>query len=122
MVETEEIDPGAPCGIGRRGRYAWRGRIPYPVRFEVVTTAVERPALMAGDASGDLEGSGVWRLREQLGATAVTYGWEVRTTKPWMNAAEPLLGPVFRWNHNVVMRWGGEGLARRLGCRLLPEE
>ncbi|MCA1656715.1 MAG: polyketide cyclase, partial [Actinobacteria bacterium] len=31
----------------------------------------------------------------------------------------PLARPVFRWNHDVVMRQGGEGLADRLGARLL---
>jgi hypothetical protein len=26
---------------------------------------------------------------------------------------------VFEYNHDAVMRWGGEGLARRLGAALL---
>ena len=50
---------------------------------------------------------------------AVLYDWRVSTTKPWMNALGPVARPVFEYNHDVVMRWGGEGLARRLGCRLL---
>lgn len=51
--------------------------------------------------------------------TAVVYEWEVETTKRWMNVVGPLARPVFEYNHDVVMRWGGEGLARRLGVRLL---
>jgi hypothetical protein len=51
--------------------------------------------------------------------TAVTYEWKVRTTKRWMNLLAPLARPIFDYNHNVVMRWGGEGLARRLDCNLL---
>ena len=31
----------------------------------------------------------------------------------------PVARPVFEYNHDVVMRWGGEGLAQRLGVRLL---
>ncbi|MEA2376163.1 MAG: hypothetical protein QOD13_70, partial [Thermoleophilaceae bacterium] len=31
----------------------------------------------------------------------------------------PVARPVFEYNHDVVMRWGGEGLARRLGVELL---
>ena len=31
----------------------------------------------------------------------------------------PLARPVFAWNHHGVMRAGGEGLARRLGVRLV---
>ena len=119
VVEATETDPGTPCGVGRRGRYAWRSRIPYAVRFEVVATAVERPYLLAGDASGELEGTGIWRLYEHEGLTAVVYEWNVRTTKRWMNAIGPLAAPVFRWNHDQVMSWGGEGLASVLGCRLI---
>ena len=36
-----------------------------------------------------------------------------------MRAVAPLARPVFDYNHDVVMRWGGEGLADRLGARLL---
>jgi hypothetical protein len=31
----------------------------------------------------------------------------------------PAVRPLFAWNHDVVMRWGGEGLARLLGTPLL---
>ena len=34
-----------------------------------------------------------------------------------MKTLAPVARPVFEYNHNVVMRWGGEGLARRLGAR-----
>lgn len=119
VVEATENDPGTPCGIGRRGHYAWRSRIPYPVRFDVISTAVERPRLLAGEASGELEGTGTWRFFESDGVTAVTYEWHVRATKRWMNALGPVAAPVFRWNHDQLMRRGGEGLARHLGCRLL---
>lgn len=119
VTEATETDPGAACGIGRRGRYTWRSRVPYPVRFEVVATDVQRPHLLAGEASGELEGTGIWRLRAEEAATEVTYEWNVATTKRWMNAIGPVAGPFFRWNHDEVMRWGGEGLARHLGCRLL---
>jgi hypothetical protein len=36
-----------------------------------------------------------------------------------MNWLGPLARPAFAWNHDVVMHAGGEGLARRLGARLL---
>ena len=119
VVEAVETDPGTPCGVGRRGRYTWRSRIPYPVHFEVVSTVVAGPHLLAGDVSGDLEGIGRWRLLEEDGVTAAVYEWNVRTTKPWMNAIAPLASPAFRWNHDQIMRWGGEGLARALGVRLI---
>lgn len=89
------------------------------MRFEVVATRIERPWLLEGEASGDLAGVGRWRLFERGGATVVLYEWNVGTTKRWMNRLGPVAGPVFRWNHDQVMRSGGEGLARLLGARLL---
>jgi hypothetical protein len=98
---------------------AWRSRIQYDLEFEFVVRELDAPRSMRGDAVGELTGSGHWRLFEEDGVTAVVYDWNVRTTKAWMNLLAPLARPVFEYNHNVVMRWGGEGLARRLGCRLI---
>lgn len=122
VVRASELDPGTPCGVGRRARFEWRGRIPYRLRFEAVATAVEAPHFLEGEARGDLEGIGRWRLYEDDGVTAVLYDWQVRTNRAWMNALAPLAAPVFRWNHDEVMRAGGIGLARRLGCRLLASD
>jgi hypothetical protein len=36
-----------------------------------------------------------------------------------MNLVALFARPVFSYNHDVVMGWGGEGLARRLGVPLL---
>jgi hypothetical protein len=122
VERAEEIDPGTPCGVGRKGRYVWRSRIPYPVTFDIATTAVERPTFLEGHASGGLEGVGRWRLYEQDGITAVVYEWNVDATKRWMRLLAPIADPIFSWNHDVIMRWGAEGLAQRLGCRLLAAD
>jgi carbon monoxide dehydrogenase subunit G len=114
-----ELDPGDAEGIGARHDIAWRSAIPYPVRFEFTTEESRAPSFMTGSARGELEGTGTWRLFEQEGITVVTYDWRVGTTKAWMNALAPVAGPVFEWNHDWVMRHGGEGLARRLGAPLL---
>jgi hypothetical protein len=98
---------------------AWRSRIPYELEFEFVVRDMDEPRSMRGEARGELTGTGNWRLFEQDGITAVTYEWNVRTTTAWMNALAPVAKPIFEYNHNVVMRWGGEGLAERLGCNLL---
>jgi hypothetical protein len=98
---------------------AWRSRIPYELEFEFAVRELDEPCSMSGEATGALTGSGHWRLFEQDGVTAVTYEWNVCTAKAWMNVLGPVAKPVFEYNHNVVMRWGGEGLARRLDCKLL---
>ena len=115
----EKREPGDDEGVGSLGRYVWKSQLPYRLEFHIRTLRVERPTLMEGQASGELAGTGCWRLFEEGGLTAVVYEWDVRTSRPWMNTLAPLLRPVFKWNHDVVMGWGGEGLARKLGARLV---
>jgi len=119
VLETERLADGDEAGIGQRGRYVWKARLPYRVEFFIETTRVERPHLLEGEASGELAGIGRWRLFEQGGVTAVVYEWNVRTTRAWMNLLTPVARPVFKANHDYVMRNGGEGLARLLDARLL---
>jgi len=119
VERVEEHDPGDEEGVGSRYTIAWRSRIPYPLEFEFHVDDVETPHRMGGRAYGELEGTGVWRLWEEGGLTAVVYDWNVVTTKPWMNVLAPIARPVFKWNHDVVMHQGGEGLAARLGARLV---
>jgi hypothetical protein len=119
VERVAELDAGDERRVGSRHRIAWRSRIPYELEFDFTVRRLEAPAFMEGDAEGALQGTGCWRLFEQNGVTAVLYDWNVRTTKPWMNLLAPVARPLFERNHDVVMRWGGEGLARRLGARLL---
>ena len=115
---VEKLADGDDGGVGSVYRQEWRSVIPYPVRFETRITRIELPHLIEAEAEGELAGTGRWRFfggRE----TAVTYEWDVRTTRAWMNIVAPLARPVFRWNHNVVMHQGGAGLADLLGARLL---
>ena len=118
VQRAEKTRDGDESDIGAVWRYTWRSRLPYDLEFEMETTRVERPHLIEGRARGELFGTGRWRFYEGAG-TAVVYEWNVETTKPWMNKLAPLARPVFAWNHDVVMRQGGEGLARFLGARLL---
>jgi uncharacterized protein YndB with AHSA1/START domain len=113
------LAPGGAGRVGSRYRIAWRSRIPYELEFDFTVRRIEPPRLMEGDAMGELEGTGCWRLFEQDGVTAVVYDWDVRTTRRWMNLLAPVARPVFEYNHDTVMRWGGEGLARRLDAALL---
>jgi len=118
---AEQLHPGEGNGdgVGSVHRYVWRSRLPYDIEFRMRTMRVEAPHLLEGEADGNLRGTGVWRLWDGAGATAVTYEWNVETTIPWMNAVAPIGRPVFHWSHDVVMRNGGRGLAERLGARLL---
>jgi hypothetical protein len=115
-----EVDPGDDTGLGSVYDHWWQSVIPYTVDFRTTTTGIDKPHLIEAQAAGKLTGVGRWRFFEGS-ATAVTYEWRVRTTPAWMNAVAPVARPVFEWNHNVLMRRGGAGLARLLGAPLLAE-
>jgi hypothetical protein len=76
---------------------------------------VQPPSRLEARATGELDGTGRWTLTSADGGTLVRYDWDVRTTRRWMNLLAPAARPVFRWNHDELMREGGAGLARRLG-------
>lgn len=120
LASVAEIAPGDAAGIGAVRRYTWRGQLLYTLTFETTVVRVERPVLLEGCASGDLEGSGRCTL-VPLGAAAtrVRYEWHVRTTRRWMNLLDPLVHGLFVWNHDRVMRAGGVGLANHLAARLV---
>jgi hypothetical protein len=116
-----KLEEGDADGQGSLGRYAWRSAMRYRLEFDMRTTRVDRPKRLDGEAVGELTGTGNWRLYEDGEATIVLFEWRVRTTRAWMNLLAPVARPVFRWNHNRLMRAGGRGLARRLGAELLSE-
>jgi uncharacterized protein YndB with AHSA1/START domain len=122
VVAVDELEPGAADGVGKRQRMLFRTRLPYTLGFEVRVTRVQPPTDLEAEATGELEGTGRWTLAPADGGTLVRIYWDIRTTKRWMNLLAPVARPAFNWNHDELMREGGEGLARRLGAGLvLPD-
>ena len=118
LASVVEVAPGDSSGIGTINRYTWRAPLPYTIIFETMLSRAERPVLLEGRASGDLEGSGRCTLMA-LGSTVtqVRYEWNVRPTKRWMIFLDPLVHRLLVWNHDQVMRAGGAGLAAYLAPR-----
>lgn len=112
LLSVIELERGRDNGIGNLRRYSWKGMLPYRLVFDIRTTQIERPHLLAGAARGDLNGTGVWRFCEENGSIVVQYEWRVTTQKKWMNIIAPFARPFFRWNHDQVMRRGEAGLTR----------
>jgi hypothetical protein len=109
---------------GEKIRFAhtWRSFVPYKLRFITEIKEIEPLKNIKATVTGELEGTGQWEFKDAgNGETLVTYYWYVRTTMTWMNVTAPFLSWLFHWNHDTVMRWGGEGLAKYLGCNLVEE-
>lgn len=112
--KVEVLERPAQGTIGVRTRNTWKSALPYELSFDTEVVAYEAPHHIEVKASGELSGRGRWELRSERGGTRVTYLWNVATTRVWMNLLAPVLRPLFKWNHDVVMRWGYEGFRRRL--------
>jgi len=44
--------------------------------------------------------------------TVVRDEWHLRSNRCWINIVAPLARPLFKWNHDQVIRQGAEGMAR----------
>jgi len=111
VERVEELRPAAgPNRVGAVQRFTWKSALPYRLTFDMTVTRVEPLSLIESTAAGELEGTGLWTLAQEGPAVQVRYDWNVRTTQPWMNALAPVARPLFRWNHDVVMGWGFQGL------------
>ena len=117
--EVTELEPGGKHGVGALSRFEWRSRLPYSVRFDMRVTRSEPPYVLAAHASGELAGTGIWRLYESPAGSAVVFSWDVSTTRAWMNRLAPVGRRLFAWNHDHVMRQGAHALADRLGVELI---
>jgi uncharacterized protein YndB with AHSA1/START domain len=122
VEEVTELKKGDDLGVGSIRRYAWKSTLPYRLVFDVETVRVEPMTLIEGVARGELSGRGVWNIEDRGEYVTARYGWNVDTTKAWMNLIAPLARPLFKWNHDIVMSWGAEGLARRLGAAVIEEK
>ena len=122
ITESSQLGPGDADGVGATSRSVWRSALPYGFVIDTRTVRVERPHLLELAASGGLEGTGRWELSTDGSITRVEYHWNVRTTARWMDLIAPLAGPAFAWNHGIIMRSGGEGLAQKLGAELVRNQ
>ncbi len=111
---VQTLRAGDAQGLGSVRRIRWRTRLPYDIVIDVEAVEVLRHERIRARSCGELRGEGLWLLRGAGGRTEVTYVWRVELVKPWMRRLAPLLAPVFRWNHDGVMRAGAAGLARHL--------
>ena len=114
VIRVVELAPGDEDGLGAIHRSTWKSALPYTLEFDSEIVRIDELKLIEARAFGELDGKGVWRFEEKGNNTRVQYDWTVRTTKGWMNAIAPLARPIFKWNHDVIMRWGESGLNERL--------
>lgn len=96
-----------------------KARLPYRLRFTTELVGEESPHEIYLKSYGELAGTGHWSLRAEGECTRVRFDWKVRAEKPWMRWLSLILKPLFRWNHDWVMKQGEPCLQAELD-RLFP--
>lgn len=114
--QVQTLRRGDASGLGSLRRIAWATRLPYDIEIEIEAIESLRHERLRGRSAGQLRGEGLWLLRAEGSHTEVTYVWRVELAQPWMRWLAPVLAPLFRWNHDGVMRAGAAGLARHLAA------
>lgn len=119
VTRVKVLKAGDANGIGKITELTFKSALPYSLSFASELLELKHHELMLGKAIGELEGTGVWTFRMENEIVRVEYNWNVKTNQAWMNFFAPVLRPAFKWNHDVVMRWGLEGLAKKLHATIV---
>ena len=112
--EVKEIEPGGEGGIGKLISLRAGGWLPYTLRINFRTIESRYPHGFTMDATGDLEGKGIWTFRQDGPLVLVTYDWTIKANKPIIEKLSFLLKPIFRSNHSWTMKRGEESLKLEL--------
>lgn len=112
--EVKEIEPGEVRGTGKLIRLRAGGWLPYTLKINFRTVEANYPNGFTMDATGDLEGRGIWTFEQDGSFVNVTYDWTIRANKPIIEKLSFLLKPIFRSNHHWTMNRGEESLKLEL--------
>jgi len=122
--EYEELEPGGQHGVGKQIRLHAGGWLPYTLWINFRTVESNYPYGFTLEATGDLEGTGIWIFEQDGPYVNIIYDWTIRANKSIIRTLSFLLKPIFRANHVWTMRRGEESLKLEL-CRRhanTPEE
>jgi hypothetical protein len=112
--DVVEIAPGGEHGVGKVISLHAGGWLPYSLRINFRTFESRYPNGFSMEATGDLEGVGIWTFEQDGPDVNVSYDWTIRANKPIVNRLSFLLKPIFRSNHNWTMKRGEESLKLEL--------
>ena len=112
--EYKELEPGGEHGLGKLISLRAAGWLPYTLRINFRTVQSNYPNGFAMEATGDLEGKGIWTFGQDGPYVNITYDWTINANKTLIRYLSFLLKPIFRSNHNWTMKRGAESLKLEL--------
>ena len=90
---VKELERGGDGGIGKLISLHAGGWLPYTLRINFRTVASNCPHGFTMDATGDLEGKGIWTFEQDGDFVNVSYDWTIKANKPIIERLSFLLKP-----------------------------
>lgn len=118
-VTVRREAPGDRDGLGARFTATVRAPAGYELSATIETVEAQRPTRLRMRSSGDLDGGGVWELRQLATGTDVRFTWDVTTRHRWVNLLTPVARSLFEWSHGVVVRNATDAAAAHLDTEVL---
>ncbi len=97
------------------GELTCRSLLPYDLTF-VMHRDVEDPQrrVLRARMAGDLSGTSQWTVSADASGSVAVFDEDVTVGSGMLRAAGRLVGPVLRFNHDLMMRAGEKGLREHL--------
>lgn len=122
LEDVRAMAPGMPPGPGAAYELVFKSFLPYTLTMRARIDDYAESSRIVIATEGELEGTAEFRVEPVEDGTRTELVWTTRTTKAWMNALAFLLRDLFAWNHDVLMRRAGNGLAQRIGAEVTQAE
>jgi uncharacterized protein YndB with AHSA1/START domain len=120
LVGLEEVEPGDDEGVGKVVQMHVRAALPYTLHWQFRVREANRPRGFSIEASGDLNGRGVWTLTQEGPWVHVHYDWRVRADAWYLRTFSFALKPLFAANHRWAMQRLDAGIRLELARRHAP--
>lgn len=106
-VKTEKVDD-------KKIQATVRAKLPYTLTFTTELIREIPNQEIEIKSAGELEGNGLWKLEASGDYNSVTFFWDVKATKPLIRWLSFFLKPLFKWNHDWVMKTGENCLQKEI--------
>jgi hypothetical protein len=113
-VTYRSCESDGPPAPGRVVRVCIKGPLPFQLRFDATITHLENPSEVRMAATGDFDGDWHLSLVPDGESVKVRSQWRLTPRRPPPRFLEPLLRPLFRWNHTSMINRANAGLQRYL--------
>lgn len=115
-LDVEVVERGEMNGIAKEVNVYTKGFLPYTIRWSFKSVEKEFPQRLVLEAYGDLEGRGVWSIKQESGSKycEVHYDWRIKADKALFRNFSFILKPIFEYNHEWAMYRGEKSIKLEL--------